>query len=323
MTPLVSIILLCHAHENFVIPCLEAIKEQNYKNIEVLLVDDASPDNSVEKITQWCKTNGKYVTKFIALQQNIGNCKAFNQALVYAKGKYVIDLAADDILLPHCIENQVLNFEKLPENYAVVFANANYIDLEGNILYPHHKKNEIVAQNDIYQQIIQHSFICTPTMMMRKTVLDELHGYDEQLSYEDFDWWIRSSRKYYYAYIDKILVHKRIVKNSLGSYFYNTQAQKHLYSTYLICKKIALQNRKKEEDKALAYRIRYFLRLCCYTGNYEIFADFYLLLQQIDKLKVIDIFWKYIAKYQIPLQKLYTCYTNTIAIVSKSFIFKT
>lgn len=314
--PLVTVICLCYNHEDFVVATLNSVNNQSYKNIELIIIDDCSQDNSVEKIKTWLlirKTEiGEKSIHFIALSENIGNCKAFNMALKLAKGKYVIDLATDDILLPQCIEKQVLQFEQLTENYAVVFANAIYIDKNSKILHKHHKTNEIVADGDIYAKILAHSFICTPTMMMRKTVLHSLQGYDESLSYEDFDFWIRSSRHYLYSYIDEIIVQKRILKQSLGTQFYTKNAYKHLESTLRICHKIAILNRNSLENKALAHRIRYHIRLCCYTNNHSLVSDYHNLLQKVTEIKILDKIcdkiWILIAILKLPLHNFYSIY---------------
>jgi glycosyltransferase involved in cell wall biosynthesis len=322
MNPLITIICLCYNHENYVIETLNSINNQSYKNIELIIVDDASTDKSVENINKFLGENslllGNQITdkpQFLALTQNIGNCKAFNLALKLAKGKYVIDLATDDILLPQRIENQIVMFEKLPQNYAVVFSNAAYINEKGTILYAHHKPNEIVYSGNIYEKIVAHSYICTPTMMIRKSVLDELGGYDETLSYEDFDFWIRSSRNYYYQYSSEILTQKRILKNSLGTQFYTIKAYPHLFSTLQICHKIANLNHKSghlanAENAALAKRLRYHLRLCCYTHNFELALKYYGLLSKIAKINILDKIWKFMALYKIPLHKLYALYKS-------------
>jgi glycosyltransferase involved in cell wall biosynthesis len=307
---------LCYNHEDFVVATLNSVNNQSYKNIELIIIDDCSQDSSVEKIRTWIATVQQKIAeqniRFIALSENIGNCKAFNMALKLAKGKYVIDLATDDILLPQCIEKQVLQFEQLTENYAVVFANAIYIDKNSNTLHKHHKTNEIVADGDIYAKIVAHSFICTPTMMMRKTVLDALQGYDESLSYEDFDFWIRSSRNYLYSYIDEIIVQKRILKQSLGTQFYTKNAYKHLESTLRVCHKIAILNRNSLENKALAHRIRYHIRLCCYTNNYSLVSDYHNLLQKVTEIKILDKIcdkiWILIAILKLPLHSFYSIY---------------
>ena len=91
--------------------------------------------------------------------------------------------------------------------------------------------------------------------------MDHLGGYDENLRYEDFDFWIRSSRTFKYCYTPEVLVKKRIVKNSLSA----KQVKKlnpQLNSTYQVCKKIFHLNRTPEERKELSKRVLYEIQVC-------------------------------------------------------------
>jgi hypothetical protein len=113
----------------------------------------------------------------------------------------------------------------------------------------------------VYADLLSRYFICAPTMMIRKSVLDELGGYNEELSYEDFDFWIRSSRKYLYAFSDDILVKKRNLPNSLSKQQYRRNS-KHFESTYTVCKMAVSLNRNAVEHKALRRRILYEAKMC-------------------------------------------------------------
>jgi len=103
-SPLVSIICLSYNHAQFVEEALNSVLVQTYKNIELLIADDCSPDDSKSVIENWLKNHPKVV--FVANTTNLGNTKTFNKMLALSKGEYVMDLAADDVLLPNCITNQ-------------------------------------------------------------------------------------------------------------------------------------------------------------------------------------------------------------------------
>ena len=87
-------------------------------------------------------------------------------------------------------------------------------------------------------------------------MFDFLEGYDETLDYEDLDSWIRASREYEFDFIDKVLVKKRTVTNSLGSNFYKKK-HKINKSTYKILRKALGLNRSKTEDLALQKRVHH------------------------------------------------------------------
>ena len=271
--PLVSVICLCYNHETFVAEALRSVSQQTYDAVELIIVDDASTDRSVEVI-QSClqenKLDGSVGTCF--LSQNVGNCAAFNRGLALARGTYVIDFATDDIMLPERIEQQVAFFEELDATYGVIFSEAQYIDEQGRPLYYHYRDRlkhiRPIPTGDIYAQLLSTYFIASPTMMIRKRVLDELDGYDERLAYEDFDFWIRSARNYRYAYQDVCTTRIRKHASSMSTHCYR-RGDPQLYSTYRVCLKAQELNRTEEERRALVKRVKYELRQAVRGGELE------------------------------------------------------
>ncbi len=258
--PLVSIICLCYNQKPYVRAALESALTQTYPNIELIIVDDASTDGSQEEITQI--TNENPDISFVFLNQNIGNCKAFNMAFQQSKGQYIIDLAADDILLPVRVELGVKEMESAGAIYGIHFSDAFFINDTGKILDTHYTRNKEglitsnIPQGNVYAELIKSYFINPPTMMIKREVFESLGGYDETLNYEDFDFWIRSSRTFHYLFNKAPLVKKRIIKNSLSSQ-QNTFRNKHQLTTYRVCQKIFELNQSSEEDQALVARCKY------------------------------------------------------------------
>ena len=97
--PLVSIIALCYNQEEFLCETLESIKAQTYKNLELIIIDDCSTDQSVKKIESWIKANN-HNCNFITNKENLGLVKSLNIAVKKCKGKYYSLIACDDIYLP-------------------------------------------------------------------------------------------------------------------------------------------------------------------------------------------------------------------------------
>ena len=262
--PLVTIICLCYNHEQFVVESLNSVLNQSYKNIELIIADDCSTDSSEKTIKNWLENYPEI--PFISNKTNLGNTKTFNKALKIAKGNYVIDLAADDILMPNCVEKQIDTFiNSNQKKLAIVYGNAEIIS-ENNqhLLYYYevnHEKKVLKkpATGDIYSSILsQSSMICSVASMVKREVLDELKGYDENLAYEDLDLWIRTARNYNFEFIDSVLIQKRELENSLGSQFYkkfNSRTRKINHSTYLIIKKAIALNKTKAENKAVLKRV--------------------------------------------------------------------
>lgn len=277
--PLVSIICICYNHERFVVEALESVWNQSYAEIELIIVDDASTDNSVEVIKSHIQNHLEVETLF--LPTNIGNCKAFNRALQLAKGEYIIDLAADDVLLPKRVECGVKQFQQLDSSYGLIFSDAEWISEAGYHVYNHSQRfpHHAIPQGDVYEELIKRYFICPPTMMYRRELVDKLQGYDENLLYEDFDFQIRAARQFKFSYDPEILVKKRIVEGSLSEKQFKRN-DKQRYSTFSVCKKAMLLNRNKSEQLALQKRIWYEMRLCLKVFDWKLIKAYFNLLRE-------------------------------------------
>lgn len=254
--PLVSVICLCYNQARFVRETIESVFSQSYKNIELIIVDDASTDSSVSVIRE--AIQGHQGIQFLSLTENVGSCKAFNKGLVISKGSFIVDLAADDILLPERITKGVDALEQSNSLYGVTFSDAEWMDESGGHLYWHSTRfpHNTIPEGNIYKDLIERFFICSPTVMFTREVADHLKGYDETLSYEDFDFWIRSSRQFLYCYIPEVLVKKRVVRKSLSDNQFKFFSR-HSRTTFKVCEKIFHLNLTAEEKEALAKRIRY------------------------------------------------------------------
>ncbi|MBX2840265.1 MAG: glycosyltransferase [Flammeovirgaceae bacterium] len=310
--PLVTVICLCFNHEKFVLESLQSIISQSYPNIELIIVDDGSHDNSPKIIKKF--TEDYPQVKFKKLPKNKGNCAAFNVAFREAKGEFIIDLAADDKLLAHAISTQVKAFKSNSTEYGVVFSDAELIDENSKSIktfYNRDKNGKLISEvpsGEIYNHLIRKMVICSPTMMMRKKVLDELGGYDESLSYEDYDFWVRSGRNHKYHFINEVLIQKRVISNSSTSHFYKKRNNRHLHSTLRVCYKAFDLNKTKKENHALAVSIRYHLKLSLFTENFPLVVKFFKLLKQTDDLKIKDRIILFLGRIKFPANGFYRFY---------------
>ena len=281
--PLVSVICLCYNHEKFVVESLNSVLNQSYKNIELIIADDFSHDTCKKTIENWLENHSN--AKFSANPINLGNTKTFNNALQFAKGDYIIDLAADDILLPDCVEKQINTFLNTQQKkLGIVYGNAEIISENNTHIRYYYEvdaeKKALIkpASGDIYLAMLnQSSMICSVSSMVKRDVLDELKGYDENLAYEDLDLWIRTSRNYNFEFIDAILVQKRELENSLGSQFYkkfNRRTRKINHSSYLVIKKAIALNTTKRENKALLKRLHYEMTKAYKTFDIGLFIKY-------------------------------------------------
>ncbi|MCF2443071.1 glycosyltransferase [Dyadobacter sp. CY345] len=313
--PLVTVVLTAYNHEKYIGETLSSIFVQTYSNIQVIIIDNASTDGTVTVIEKMLPEGSSFI--LIRNLTNLGLCRAFNQGLSLARGKYIIDLAADDIMLPSRVEKQVEAFEKLGEEYGVVFTNARYMEADGKLLNFHYpvnheeKAKRIIPSGDVYKSVLENYFICTPTMMMRTQMLANMSGYDESLYFEDFDFWVRSSVHFKYFYLDEVLTFKRNVPDSLSKQVY--KKGNHLLETcYIVCNKAYDLNRDQEEFDLLAARIRTFIRKCFYAEEFELAVRFRRLLNYIENPGFATEMIVAMCRLHLPVNSLYRFYLNNL-----------
>ncbi|MEM6300059.1 MAG: glycosyltransferase, partial [Bacteroidota bacterium] len=285
--------------------------EQTYPNIELLVMDDASTDDSVAQIEAFL-SGCPLPHRFFPLPENQGNCAAFNYAFRHSQGEFIVDLATDDLLHPERIARQVSAFQNLDQRYGVVFSDVEYIDAEGAFLKTHYQRDakgnllESVPSGDLFTRLLRPGgFISVTSQMTRRSVLEDLGGFDENLAYEDYDFWLRSSRKYHYFFQDKVLTKKRVLKDSLGQQFYRPRTEKMLRSTLVVCRKAQALIQNNEEKAALLASVRYHLRQAVLTENFSVAQGFGKLRKELTDSSFQDHFWDTLAKQKIPLNWAY------------------
>ena len=279
-TPLVTVICVCYNQARFVMEALDSVVNQTYSNIELIVIDDGSVDGSGKVIKQWMGHHAQ--ATLIMNGKNIGYCKTFNKAYKISKGEFIIDLSADDVLLPNRVEEGVSQLKRAGESFGVAFSDAQYINEAGNPIKLHSEKylHATIPSGDVYRDLIERYFICSPTMMFRKAMLDSLGGYDESLAFEDFDLWIRASRNFKFIYSPTVLVKKREVMSSMSAKQFE-RANPQRWSTLEVCKKIKLLNRNRKEADALRRRLRYEIRVSLRSLDFRMAFAFWKLLRSI------------------------------------------
>lgn len=130
MSNLLSIITPSYKSENSISKTIESVLSQTYKNWEMIIVDDVSPDNSNAIIEAYCKQDSRI--KLIKLEKNSGPAVARNRAIKEAKGRYIAFLDADDIWMPEKLEKQIAFMDKY--NLNLTYSSYYLQDEENNDL---------------------------------------------------------------------------------------------------------------------------------------------------------------------------------------------
>ena len=215
---MVSIIAVSYNHSPFVIETLNSILLQTYKNWELIIVDDCSKDDTVEKIENWIKTNNVRC-KFIKHDQNQGVCKTFNEGLTYCKGEFLQIISCDDILNLDKLEKQVSILNGLEAQVAFLFSDA-YIIENGAVsdiplFLARFKLSDKPIIENLYELLLEGNFIPAMSALIRMKIAREMGGFDESLPYEDYDFWLRVTQKYKCYFSEYPSVKYRLHENNL------------------------------------------------------------------------------------------------------------
>jgi len=282
---LVTVICTCYNHEQYVAEALNSVINQTHTNTQLIVVDDASTDNSSTVIQSWLKDHTKVI--FIQNKENLGITKSFNKAVRFANGEYLIDLAADDILNPDCIKTQLETFNNSQyTNLGLVYGNATIIDEKGNFIRHHFSKDKIskIPTGDVYEYIISDIYsLCSVSAMIKTETFNALNGYNPDLYYEDLDFWIRAARKYHFDFTNIILVKKRVLKNSLGDNFNkkNLHYKKVNQTTYKVLKDTFLLNQNNREHLKLLKRVFEMTKRSVKAFDIDLFSKYILFILKI------------------------------------------
>lgn len=195
--PLVSIIVPSYNHQNYVSQTIESIVTQTYENIELIVIDDGSKDNSVSILNNLQKL---YNFKLIC-RENKGLCETLNEAISISNGKYIALCASDDIYIAHKIKTQV-DFMEKNSHFALCYSNVISFNNQGEKKY---KKNNKCKSGYIFYDLLKTNFVPAVTQMYRKDIFDVIGYFDKNLWIEDWDMLLRISNKYQIGFIDDYL----------------------------------------------------------------------------------------------------------------------
>lgn len=197
--PSVSVIIPSYNCERYIAETMESVLNQSFKDIELIVVDDGSTDNTREIVESF----GHPVR--LITQENARVCAARNHGLRQSRGKYICFMDHDDYWFPHKLETQLKIMENHPEA-GVVYSEFLlwHPDRQGkwpspSSLQPEGDLDAIDPEFSgwIYHQFLLDCWMLTSTAMFRKEVFEKCGDFDVNLPYsEDWDLWLRISREF-------------------------------------------------------------------------------------------------------------------------------
>ena len=227
MSVTISVIVLTYNSRNTIIKTLESIKKQTYDNIEIVVSDDCSTDDTLDVIKKW--RNEKYSRKkmkIVTNEVNTGITANVNRGIKAASGKMVKLIAGDDVLCDKAIE-VFYSFYKNNSHNIVFQSKVQTIDendLSTNqiddVLEESYHLLSQANQEEQYHNLLLTNYILSPAIgLISKRNLDRIGLFDERFPMmEDYPFFLNLSQKgIKYSLIDEELVKYRISNNSISN----------------------------------------------------------------------------------------------------------
>ncbi len=208
--PLVSVVVITFNRASLLKRALNSVFKQTFQNFEVVLVDDASNDNTLEVISDFSDERIIYIRH----DENKGEAISRNTGVRNVKGKYIAFLDDDDVWLPEKLQLQVGLLNNSSEDTGAVYSGFRELDIATSQVI-----STFTPQKSglIFQHLLKGNFITISSILLKKTCFDNAGFFDETIAYGlDYDMWLRISEKYKFIYIGEPLVNYSIHKNRLS-----------------------------------------------------------------------------------------------------------
>ena len=252
LEPLVSIVVVTYYSSQFLQETLDSIKEQTYKNIEFIISDDCSKDDTIKICEEWLKENRCRFTncQILTSLKNTGVVANCNRGYQASTGMWIKDVAGDDALYPEAIEKFIQFTIKNPQARIIHSRMHMYYNtlLSSNMEHKHLKLSKYLMDNQFVNPQKQFNLLClvneigAVTVFMQRALYLDLGGFDEQIPMcEDWPMWLKTTKQGYPIYfLDDYTSKYRITtssimgkenKNYLFKRFYQTE--NHIYNKYI------------------------------------------------------------------------------------------
>lgn len=226
--PLVSVCIPAYNHEKYVGECIQSVIDQDYENIELIIINDGSRDNTHDVIMSFEKVCRERFVRFeYRNRENRGLSATLNESIDWSKGKYYTGIASDDIMFKNKVSLLLDKLESLDESYAVAFGNAIFIDNSGNELYldvktgmPTDKDKGVNLFLDYYtymrdfdykdknlfgsyKTLLIGNYLPAMSYLIKLDKIREVGAWTYGNTIEDWEMWLKLSKNYKFAYIDQ------------------------------------------------------------------------------------------------------------------------
>lgn len=219
--PLISVVVITYNSSKYVLDTLESVKNQDYSNIELIVSDDCSTDDTFDICKKWVEENKSRFSRAVVVQteKNGGICVNYNRGLREVQGEWVKYIAGDDILLPKCISTFVEELQKSQDKIMLCgierFSNSSE-NLEPRLLPTYFDELTISEQEKFL--VRSGTVVPGPTLFLETETLRQLGGFEERYPFiEDYPLCMKYLSKGYHIHlVSCYLIRYRVYQESVS-----------------------------------------------------------------------------------------------------------
>lgn len=206
-TPLVTIAIPVFNHSMYITQCIESVISQDYPNIELIIIDDGSIDDSTKVIEgMLARCEERFIRIEFRSRRNIGLSATLNEALAWSEGKYFAALDSDDIMMPGKISRLLPIMENEPE-LAGVFSGNEAIDGDGRVFGVESLPERYFGFDEVIMH--RHTF-SSPGQLLRTDLMKSVGGYIAGMYIQDWYMWLKLTESgYKLKNVSEVLVQYR------------------------------------------------------------------------------------------------------------------
>lgn len=209
---LVSVIIPTYKGSKKIAATLEGLRAQTYERIEIIVVDDNGRGTEEQLCTAEVLANYPEVHYYVH-ETNRNGSAARNTGIYYSTGDYIAFLDDDDTWLENKLEKQVASLQELSNEWGAVYCPYIVIESEKEAYF----MAGGMSGNIVYDYLVEHAKIASSTIMLRREVLNKVHGFDESFRrHQDWEFIARISANYKIAFSNSTLTfkHNEVRRNS-------------------------------------------------------------------------------------------------------------
>ena len=213
--PPVTVLIPAYNASGTIERALSSVWCQNYPEVEVIIVDDGSIDDTSHRVEKMGTAN----LRLIRLDQNRGVATAMNIGIREARTEYIAFLDADDEWLPNKLRRQLVVIDAQPE-MSFISCGSQVVDLRGRIVATFGLELPPYGPSDFWRALLRKSYVAKPTVVARRIKLLETGGFEESLKIsEDQDLWIKLALNGEVGFVSEVLVRIYQTSDSLMNRF--------------------------------------------------------------------------------------------------------